>query len=590
MTDAATGNSRAGDRRLARWLWRHYVRRRLPWVAAGMVLMALEGSSMGALSYMIQPMFDDVFSQGRSGALVWVALAIAGLFILRALAGMGHRVIMSAVGERVAAELQTDLLRHLMTLDHGFYHGHSPGNLIERVRGDSRAVIGIFRSVLAALGRDAVALVSLFSVALWIDWAWTLIALVGAPLLILPIALLQRLVRRLSRAAREAAAHSSNRLDEIFHGINTVQLSGTEEREAGRFGDVIDTYVGRQVRAQASSAGIPAMLDIVAAIGFGAVLTYGGMQIIEGDKTVGEFMSFFTAMALVFEPLRRLGAISGTWQTALASLERIYAIFSTRPRVTSPARPTARPPAREDAGVELAGVTFAYDAAPVLQDVSFRAEPGRRTALVGPSGAGKSTVFALLTRLADPQDGRVCVGGRDVRDMDLAALRAMYSVVAQDAALFDETLRDNVLMGRSGVSEAQLREALDAAHVTEFLPMLPNGLDTPVGPRGSALSGGQRQRVAIARALLRDAPILLLDEATSALDAKSEAVVQQALDRLSQGRTTLVIAHRLATVREADKIIVMSGGRVVDEGRHETLLARGGVYADLCRLQFQDHA
>ncbi len=577
----------ASERTLIAWVWRNYLRKRMPFLIVALLLMTVEGSMLGALSYLMQPMFDDVFIAGNTSAVYGVALAISGVFVVRAVSALSHRLLMSWIGERVTAEVQSDLLRHLMTLDQAFFQVHSPGNLIERVRGDSAGIRQIFASVIAAFGRDFVALISLLAVAIYIDWVWTLVAAIGTPLLIIPVVALQRLVRRTSRASRAAAAQNSNRLDEIFHGITTIQLTGSEAREAGRYRQSVDEFVRAQLRAEAGSAGIPALIDIVAAIGFAGVLTYGGMQIIGGEKTVGEFMAFFTAMALVFDPLRRLGGVSAALQNAMASVERMYGILQTPPSITSPVPPRAPVPAREDTRIELDRVTFAYGMEPVLRGTSFVAEAGQTTALVGPSGAGKTTIFTLLTRLADPQQGAIRIGGYDLRDMDLAGLRGMFSVVSQDAALFDETIRDNILMGRIDVSQSRLEEVLEAAHVAEFLRHMPQGLDTPAGPRGSGLSGGQRQRVAIARALLRDAPILLLDEATSALDAQSEALVQAALDRLSEGRTTLVIAHRLATVRDADKILVMDRGEVRQQGTHAELIAQGGLYADLHRLQFK---
>ena len=568
---------------LTGWLWRGYLRRHLGVILFAILLMAIEGAMLGVLSWIIKPMFDQVFVAGDRGAVTWVGLAVFGIFLARALAGFGQRVLMMSVGQRVSARLQADMVAHMLRLDSAWFQENSPGTLIERVRGDTLAASTIWAVVFSALGRDVVALLSLLAVALSIDWLWTLIAVAAVPVLMGPMVLLQRWVRRSTRSARDAAAGIATRLDETFHGIDTIKLNTIETREADRFAGALEGYVSAQIKSEAGQAGIPAMMDIVAGVGFFGVLTYGGLQIIDGAKTVGEFMSFFTAMALVFEPLRRIGNVSGAWQAALASLERLRRVFEAQPSILSPAQPATLPVAPDRADIVFDKVAFAYGDQPVLRGASFVAEAGQTTALVGASGAGKSTVFRILTRLADPLSGRATVGGCDVAALDLRGLRELFAVVTQDAQLFDETLRDNIVLDHDS---ARLDQVLEAAHVADFLPNLAQGINSRAGPRGSALSGGQRQRVAIARALLRNAPVLLLDEATSALDAHSEAVVQDALDRLSEGRTTLVIAHRLATVRAANKIVVMDQGRVVDAGPHDELIARGGIYADLYRLQF----
>jgi subfamily B ATP-binding cassette protein MsbA len=584
MTDPSARSGRA----LFAWLWRGYLYRHIGWLAVALAFMALEGSMLGLLSYIMRPMFDQIFVAGKGSAIWMVGLAILGIFVIRAISSVAQRVIMVSVNERAAAAIRADLLRHLMTLDTSFHQTHPPGYLIERVQGDVNAVGSVWTGIVTGLGRDLVAVLWLFGVALLVDWRWTMVALVGIPLLVLPSLLAQGYVRRTARTAREIAGRMTTRLDEVFHGINPIKLNALEDYQARRYEGLIDRRVRAEVRTAFGQAFIPGLIDIMTGIGFLGVLLYGGSEIISGEKTIGEFMSFFTAMALAFEPLRRLGNISGLMQTAAASIERVLALFERRPTLQSPAAPLPIPPGAPE--LRLDDVRLAYGDFPVLNGASFVAEAGKTTALVGASGAGKSTVFNVLTRLVEPQSGTVTIGGMATPDLELRALRSLFSVVAQDAALFDEPLRDNILLGRANVTDIQLQPVLEAAHVADFLAQMPAGLDSPAGPRGSNLSGGQRQRIAIARALLRDTPILLLDEATSALDTKSEAIVQEALERLSQGRTTLVIAHRLSTVRKADKIVVMDKGQVVDEGTHDALLARGGIYADLYRMQFQGDA
>lgn len=565
-------------------LWRGYLRRYAGLVALAFGLMAIEGSTFGALSYLIRPLFDQVLAPGGQNLLLWVAFAILALFVVRAITALLSRGIMATVAQKSSTAMQVDLLRHILTLDSGFFQTTAPGALIERVQGDTIAVQGVWSAIIVGVGRDSVAVLSLFGVALSIAPLWTLAALVGVPLLVVPVALVQRYIRAKSRHLREQAGLRTTRLDEIFHGIQAIKLNRMEAFQSERFRRIARAIVRAEVRMMLGRAAMPSLIDITTGIGFFAVLLLGGREIASGSRTIGEFMAFFTAITLTIQPIRRLGDLSGVWQIARASLERIFRLFDTAP--ACPRAPATARPAPGAPEITLQNVQFAYGDQPVLRGVSFTAEAGRMTALVGASGAGKSTIFHLLTGLAEPTSGRILLGGVDTAALDLADLRDQFAVVSQDAALFDETIRENVAMGHE-VPQADLLEALDAAHVSDFLATLPLGVDTPAGPRGSGLSGGQRQRVAIARALLRDAPVLLLDEATSALDAQSEALVAEALARLGRGRTTLVIAHRLATVRGADRIVVLDQGRVVDQGRHEDLIARDGLYADLCRLQFK---
>ncbi|WP_232822956.1 ABC transporter ATP-binding protein [Oceanibium sediminis] len=571
---------------LLKRLWQDELRQHLPVLLLALFLMTIEGTMLGALSYMVQPMFDRVFVGGDSGAVWLISGIIFAVFTARAIAGFSQRYLVVLTGLRVTTSIQRRLTAHLLSLDTGFFQMNAPGALIERVRGDAQALQASSSAALMTMGRDSVSLVALLSVAVWIDWLWALLVFAGVPLIALPLVWLQSRIRGNTRRAREHSATLSTRLDEIFHGIPAIKVNTLEANEQARFAASVDDYLSAERSSQIGLAALPALIDIMAAIGFLGVLTIGGQQIIAGEKSVGEFMSFFTAMALIFDPLRRLSNVTGQIQAALASLERLYQLFDSRPQVVPPANPrfTAVP----SGDITFENVSFAYGDKTVLKNLSFTAKQGQTTAFVGASGAGKTTVFNLLPRLLDPTEGQILIGGQPLRETDLHALRAHFAQVSQDAALFDESIAQNIRLGRLDATPEQIEAAAERATVLDFARDLPLGLDSPAGPRGSNLSGGQRQRVAIARAMLRDAPVLLLDEPTSALDARSEAVIQTALDRLATGRTTLVIAHRLATIRNADKIIVMDQGGLVDEGTHEELIARGGLYAQLHALQFSD--
>ncbi len=571
---------------LIRWLWQGYLHKYVGTLVIAAFFMTLEGSTLGAFAYIVQPMFDKAFVAGEKSALFIVGFVLICIFAVRAVSSVVQRVLLSRIAERTSAEIRADLLDRIMKQDGEFHHAHPPGYLIQRVQTDVRELNKVWTAIITGSGRDAIGLVVLLGVAISIDPVWALLACIGVPVMIMPAAFAQRFVRKRAGEARDLGASLATRLDEIFHGVVQIKLNGAEAYQARQFDKLTKAYIRKQVRTVFGKAAIPALVDIMSGFGFLAVILYGGLQIIEGEKSIGQFMSFFTAMGFAFNPMRRLANISGLWQVAAASIDRLKELMETPIALTSPAHP--KPPPAGTPDIVLENVSLRYGETQVLENLSLTAAAGQTTALVGASGAGKSTVFNLLTRLIDPTRGTVRIGDVATTDMALPDLRGLFSVVSQEALLFDETLRENILMGRADVTEDQLKVALDAAHVSEFLANLANGLDTEVGPRGSALSGGQRQRVVIARALLRNTPILLLDEATSALDAQSERLVQEALEKLAKGRTTLVIAHRLSTVRNADKIIVMGGGRVVDEGTHETLMARGGLYADLYRLQFQD--
>ena len=565
------------------WLWHGYLKRHIWVLGLIIVLMMIEGSMIGGLAWMMQPLFDGVFTGGSLVQLWTIGLIVFGLFLARGILSIAHRVMMTRIARFSIADLQNDLLAHLLRLDMNFFTLNAPGYLIERVQGDVQSIASIWGLIVRGAARDLIGLLSLVIVMISIDWKWAAIALLGTPLLVGPSLIAQRYTRKQASKARDVAANMATRLDEAFHGIGTIKLNSLESYYSQRYEALTKNQIRVEVKTLFGTAVLPSLVDIMSGIGFAGVIIYGGYEIINGTKSVGQFMAFFSALGLAFEPLRRLAGIAGLLNAATVSIQRMRDILDQKPSLLGPKIPQEF---SSSGDIAFKNVNLSFGKTTVLDNVSFVAAAGKTTALVGASGAGKTTIFNTLTRLFAHTSGDITISGVSNSEVDPMVLRSQISVVSQDSLLFDETLRENLTLGRDDIEEAELQRVLDMAHVSEFLSKLPKGLDSEVGPRGSSLSGGQRQRVAIARALLRNTQILLLDEATSALDSNSEKLVQKALDGLAQNRTTLVIAHRLSTIIAADQIIVMDKGRILETGTHAELLAASGAYADLCRNQF----
>ena len=565
------------------WLWHGYLKRHIWVLGLIIVLMMIEGSMIGGLAWMMQPLFDGVFTGGSLVQLWTIGLIVFGLFLARGILSIAHRVMMTRIARFSIADLQNDLLAHLLRLDMNFFTLNAPGYLIERVQGDAQSIASIWGLIVRGAARDLIGLLSLVIVMISIDWKWAAIALLGTPLLVGPSLIAQRYTRKQASKARDVAANMATRLDEAFHGIGTIKLNSLESYYSQRYEALTKNQIRVEVKTLFGTAVLPSLVDIMSGIGFAGVIIYGGYEIINGTKSVGQFMAFFSALGLAFEPLRRLAGIAGLLNAATVSIQRMRDILDQKPSLLGPKIPQEF---SSSGDIAFKNVNLSFGKTTVLDNVSFVAAAGKTTALVGASGAGKTTIFNTLTRLFAHTSGDITISGVSNSEVDPMVLRSQISVVSQDSLLFDETLRENLTLGRDDIEDSELQRVLDMAHVSEFLSKLPKGLDSEVGPRGSSLSGGQRQRVAIARALLRNTQILLLDEATSALDSNSEKLVQKALDGLPQNRTTLVIAHRLSTIIAADQIIVMDKGRILETGTHAKLLAASGAYADLCRNQF----
>ncbi len=550
--------------------------------------LALSSSATLMLPVAVKHMIDQGFSSGGSVDR-WFALLFA-VAVLLALATAARFYFVSLLGERVVADLRRSLYGHLLSLDQSFFEKTRTGELLSRLSADTellRSVVGSSMSVALRSGITVVGSAAMLAVT---SPRLALFALLGIPLVVLPMALSGRKVRGVAKDSQDRVADANARAGETLGAMHTVQSYAREDYERDRFGSAVQVALGtarKRIRLQAM------LTAIVIVLVFGsitAVLWVGAQDVIAGQMTPGT-LGQFVLYALI--GAGSVGALTEVWaevQRAAGGMARINELLQERSVLALPATPAVLP-VPVQGRIALEGVRFHYPTRPdaaALDDFSLAVAPGETVALVGPSGAGKSTVFQLLLRFHDPDAGRITVDGVDLRAVDPAALRRQVALVPQDPVIFGASARENIRYGRLEADAAQIEAAARSAEAHEFLAALPQGYDSELGERGARLSGGQQQRLAIARALLKDAPILLLDEATSALDAQSERAVQQALERLMQGRTTLVIAHRLATVLKADRIVVMDRGRIVAQGTHAELLAQGGLYAELARLQF-DH-
>ncbi len=571
---------------LFKWFWSLYVREHFAPLFVALIFMSIEGSMLGLLSYSIKFLFDDVLVSKDTSSILFVAVVIFSIFSIRAIAGFVHRLLTVNVCQKIIKVIQDRMVAHLLDMDVGFHQKNSPGILMDRVRADSKALSESVGEAFMTVGRDGFSLISLLAVVFFIDWKWSLIAFLGIPFLVLPILLLQRLVRSRAGENRDYESKANLRLDEIFHGITDIKLNRAEGHERNKFFDILQLTHKVRLRLEAGMAGIPAMIDVIAAIGFLAVMVFGAIDITSGSKTIGEFMSFFTAMALIFEPLRRLSNVSGNIQVGMASLERVFKIFEEKSSIVFPTLFSVEKKF-DKVGIEFDSVYFSYKDKKVLENITFEIEEGTSNAIVGYSGSGKTTLFNLITRLIDPNSGLIKLNGINIKDLCLKDLRSLISVVRQDSMVFDETILENIRFGKPAASDVEITEAAKMAYVDEFTDELKNGLNTVVGPRGSTLSGGQRQRISMARAFLRASPLLLLDEPTSALDSKSEELIQKSLGNLSKYSTTITIAHRLSTIVDSDKVLVLDNGKIVGQGKHSKLLLENSLYSNLFKSQVE---
>jgi subfamily B ATP-binding cassette protein MsbA len=576
------------NRDIIKRIWQGWIAGYLPRLITALLLMIVVAASASAYPLLTKYIFNGL-ADGRADEIIWLAPPVIILFALfKGTALFAQTVMVNALALRVSTDLQKDMAKTLIAADLQTITREPAGVFMSRIMNDLNLVREALVRLANNLVRDSLTIVVLIGAMIWLDWLMALVVIGVYPLAMGPIIKIGNRQRKASGNLQTHMESVTALLAETLQGARMVKAYQREDAETLRTHQAFDGLYGRLVGLLTGRAKIDPILEVVGGIAVGGVVALASWRVANGDMQVGDVIAFITTLILLVQPVRAIGTLNAVTQEGLAACERILALLDTPRMITD--RQNAPVLAVKQGQIAYDNVEFAYGdgGAAALAGISFTAKAGQTIALVGPSGAGKTTVINLLPRFFEASSGIISIDGQPISDVQVASLRRAISLVSQESVLFDDTIAANIGFGREGVSREDIEAAARDAAADDFIRALPNGYDTIVGAMGNRLSGGQRQRIAIARAMLKDAPILLLDEATAALDAESEQQVQTAIQTLQAGRTTLVVAHRLVTVRDADLILVMESGRITEQGTHDALMAKNGLYTRLCQLQFFD--
>jgi subfamily B ATP-binding cassette protein MsbA len=564
-----------------------YVRPHWRMFAFSLLMMVLLAATEPVLPAMMKPMLDGSFVEKDPDIIRWMPLALIALFVVRGLATFASSYSMAYVGSRLVMDLRVAMFDKLVTQPARFFDDATKGRLVATAAYNVGEVTTSATTVLTTLVRDVLSILGLIGWLLWLNWKLALVTFVIAPPAVWVFRMAGRRLRYTSRELQKNLGDITHVLDEAIAGHKIVKIFDGQDYERGRFGQAIQRARRFTMKQTAAAQAHGPVIELLAAIALAVIVYIATLQAAADETTVGGFVSFMVAMLMLSAPMKRLSSVTAALQRGLAAAESVFALIDLEGEPDTGRRDIGR--ARGEIRFDHVTLTYAGKTRPALDGIDLTIPAGQTVALVGGSGGGKTSLANLVPRFYCPSGGRILLDGVDLTDIRLASLRANIALVSQEVTLFNDSIAANIAYGRLGrVSQAEIEAAAEAAHALDFIREMPEGFDTLVGENGVKLSGGQRQRLAIARALLKDAPILILDEATSALDTESERQVQAALETLMQGRTTLVIAHRLSTIEQADRILVLDKGRIIETGRHAELLARGGAYARLHALQFRE--
>ncbi len=576
-------NAESGE--LVRRLVREQLRPQAGRVVAVFGCMMVVAAGTAGMVFLIGPVIDDVLIAKDRRMLYLVPAGILAMAMATGAAGYAEALLMDVIGHRMVTNLQRIMYGRLICADLRFFHDNAVGQLISRFVNDANVLRNSVARALTGLAKDVLTVAFLVAVMFVDCWQLALATVLTFPAALVPVRRIGRRMRKFSRRTQAETGDLTTLLDETFRGIRHVKAYTMEAREIGRAGRLMETIYGiwrKSARVRALSR---PLMETLGGIALALAAFFGGLLVIDGTMTAGALASFMAAVLAAYRPMKSIATLNASLQQGLAAAQRVFQIQDLRPAIAD--RPGALALGRPRGAIRFDGVRFGYaPGKPALDGIDLEIPAGGTVALVGPSGAGKTTMLNLIPRFFDVDGGAVLVDGTDVRDVTLESLRGSIALVSQEISLFDDTVRANIAYGKPGVDDAAVAAAAAAAGAREFVEALPDGYDTRVGGGGVRLSGGQRQRIAIARAIVKDAPILLLDEATSALDTEAERLVQAAIGRLKRGRTTVVVAHRLSTIVDADTVVVLAGGRIAETGSYRELLARDGAFARLHAMQF----
>ncbi|WP_417577017.1 lipid A export permease/ATP-binding protein MsbA [Phascolarctobacterium succinatutens] len=554
-------------------------------LAAGICTIIAAGGT-AYLPFVIKDMVDQVLSEKNTTMLNWIVLSIIVVFVIRGIAYYGQSYLMNYVGQRVIIDIRKAVFEKLQRLSMSFYDKHKTGTIMSYVTNDVSALQSAMVDNVVEMITETVILVASIVMMIYLDWKLFLVTFATFPVVLFFIDSFGKRIRKSGNRIQEAAADITSVLQEVASSPRVIKSFVREGYEVERFDkENMNNFRANMKYAQLSSTLTPT-IEFVAAVGVSIILWYGGNSVINGSITAGSLVAFLTYAVNISNPIKRLSRVIGNIQKALAAAQRVFDVLDLPEVIKNAPDAKALPKVKGD--VRFNDVSFAYNEnEEVLSHVSFEVKPGEMIAFVGPSGAGKSTVASLLPRFYDATNGSITIDGQDIRKVTLDSLREQVGIVPQETVLFNGSVYDNILYGRLDATREEVEAAAKAANAHDFIMQLPNGYETMLGDRGMNISGGQRQRISIARAILKNPQILILDEATSALDTESERVVQEALDRLMVGRTSFVIAHRLSTIKNADKIMVLEKGQLIEQGNHDELMAMDGLYAHLYKIQYR---